>query len=50
MAILLFGVQPLDPATFVVAPLALAAVAVVACLTPAMRAGSVDPAIALRHE
>jgi predicted permease len=47
---LLFGVEPLDPVSFVVAPTLLAAVALGACLVPALRAAHVDPADALRHE
>jgi len=47
---LIFGVRPLDPATFLAAPLALALVALAACLTPAWRAARVDPAVALRQE
>jgi predicted permease len=45
---LLFGVQALDPATFVVVPLALAAAVVVSSLPPALRAARVDPAESLR--
>ncbi len=47
---LLFGVPPLDPLTFVVAPLALTVVALLACLAPAIRALSADPVAALRAE
>jgi putative ABC transport system permease protein len=50
LASLLFGVTPLDPATFAAAPVALAAVAVVACVAPALIAVRVDPAAALRQE
>lgn len=38
----LFGVAPLDPVAFLVAPLVLSVVAVAACLGPARRAAAVD--------
>src|SRR3954470_1718939 len=44
----LFGVAPLDFASFVAAPVILTLVAGVACLVPARRAASIDPAAALR--
>jgi putative ABC transport system permease protein len=47
---LLFGVTPLDPATLVAAPLALAAAALVATWLPARRAAHLDPVEALRHD
>jgi ABC-type antimicrobial peptide transport system permease subunit len=50
LATLLFGVPPLDPLTFVVAPLALTAIAMLACLAPAIRALRADPVAALRAE
>jgi putative ABC transport system permease protein len=45
---LLFGVTPLDPIAFTIAPAILAAAAVAACLGPALRAASTDPATTLR--
>lgn len=47
---LLFGVTPLDAATFATAPLVLLGVAGVACLIPAWRAARADPARTLRHD
>jgi putative ABC transport system permease protein len=47
---LLFGVRPLDFATFLAAPAILALVALLACAAPAVRAARVDPAVALRQE
>jgi predicted permease len=44
----LFGVTPLDPASFALAASLLLAVAIAACLIPGVRAASVDPADAFR--
>jgi predicted permease len=45
----LFGVTPLDPISFAIAPLVLLPVACAACLVPALRAARVGPADALRQ-
>jgi predicted permease len=50
MQSLLFGVDPIDPATYVAASTTLAVIALAACAVPAMRATRVDPLVALRDE
>src|SRR5206468_12087330 len=45
---LLFGVTPLDAVAFTVAPAVLVVACLVACLGPALRAASTDPAVTLR--
>jgi len=47
---MLFEVSPTDPLTFVVVPLVLGAVALLASYLPARRATRVDPMIAIRTE
>jgi len=47
---LLFGLKPDDPATFGMATVILAAIALAASYLPALRASKLDPLEALRHE
>ena len=46
----LFGVQPADPASYVIVSVVLGLVALIACYIPARRAAAVDPMSALRLE
>jgi predicted permease len=50
MSALLFGVSPMDPATFAAVSVVLGAVALLASYLPARRASGVDPVEALRWE
>ena len=50
LASMLYKVSPVDPVTFVVAPVVLAVVAILACYFPARRATRVNPLTALRSE
>jgi putative ABC transport system permease protein len=50
LSTMLYGVQPLDPATFALVVLALLVTAALATAGPAWRATRVDPAIALRGD
>jgi putative ABC transport system permease protein len=50
MASLLFGISPLDPATYAGVTVVLGIVALGACMVPALRAARVDPMETLRAE
>jgi ABC-type lipoprotein release transport system permease subunit len=50
MGALLFGLSPADPVTFVLVPLTLAVVVLLATWLPARRAVRLDPVAALRSE
>jgi predicted permease len=50
VASLLYGVNPADPLTFVVAPAFVIVLALIACALPARAAGRVDPVEVLRTE
>jgi ABC-type antimicrobial peptide transport system permease subunit len=50
LAGILYGVSPVDAATYASVVFLLAVVAAIACLVPAHRATRVDPLIALRSE
>ncbi len=49
MASLLYGVRPRDPAVFLIVPLLLFAIAILASYLPARRATKVNPIVALRE-
>jgi len=46
----LYGVQPVDPTTFLVVPALLTAASLAASSIPAWRATRIDPLVALRYE
>jgi putative ABC transport system permease protein len=50
MTVLLFGVQPSDPATLGAVMATIVGVATVACILPAWKASRVDPIVVLREE
>ena len=47
---LIYGVSATDPMTFIIVPLVVVAVAVIAAVIPARRASRVDPMTVLRVE
>jgi putative ABC transport system permease protein len=47
---MLFGIEPLDRVSFIVMPLVLFTVALLACIVPARRAAAMDPAATLKAE
>jgi putative ABC transport system permease protein len=47
---LLFGIEPNDPLTFAGAAVVMAAIGIMACWIPALRAARVDPAITMRAQ
>ena len=47
---LLYGINPIDPLTLIIAIVGLLTIALAASLLPAIRAASVDPIQALREE
>jgi len=50
MTVILFDVQPRDPATFGSVAIVLALAGMTACMVPARRATRVDPLVALRTD
>ena len=47
---MLFGVETLDPTTFIAVPVLIVVIGALACWLPAARATRVDPILALRHD
>jgi ABC-type lipoprotein release transport system permease subunit len=47
---LLYGVSAADPLTFLLVPVLIFVVALVACLIPAWKATRIDPITALRYD
>ena len=50
IATFLFGVDPLDPLTFVSVPVVILLTAIVAAAAPAWRASRINPVVAFRHD
>jgi putative ABC transport system permease protein len=48
--VFLYGVKPTDPLTYAIVAIVLVAIALLACLIPAVRAIRVDPIVSLRNE
>lgn len=46
----LYGIQPVDPVTFLIVPVLMFVIVIVACCVPAVRATRVYPAVAIRTE
>jgi predicted permease len=50
LSALLFGISPVDPATFALTAGVLTVAALIACAVPALRAATIDPCVSLKSE